>query len=340
MKRSTQMLVFAATLWLARPPVSWAENVDTSVIETARASFRQGVKLFNEGSFEAALAEFRKGYRLSPSYRILYNIAQTYFELHDYVNAQDFLRQYLRDGKSEIPATRRAQVAELNEKLEERIGHLTIVCNVEGADVRVDDISVGLSPLVAAVPVNAGPRRISAVKAGYPVAAQMLTVSGRDTTPLVLEIPLLKQKPAIEATSPSAAPPTGTRSTSSFVAERIGEEKHGLGRAATVGLVVTGTCAIGTAVFSWLAWNAKGDFDRELREVPTSRASVDSARSTLKTYAYASDAFAAATLLSAGVTAYFLIYGNGEADRSKHPRKPRSVGLAPAIGGVFVQGVW
>jgi tetratricopeptide (TPR) repeat protein len=340
MKRSLQMLVVAATSWLAQATVSHAETVDTSTIETARTGFRQGVKLFNEGSFEAALAEFRKGYRLSPNYRILYNIAQTYFELHDYVNAQEALKQYLRDGKSEIPATRRVQVAELNNKLEERIGHLTIVCNLDGADVRVDDLSVATSPLDSAIPVNAGPRRISAVKAGYPVAAQMVTVSGRDAATLVLEIPLLKQRSPIEATSPSAASATGTRPTPSLFAERIGEEKHRQGSAATLGLVVTGSCAAATAVFSWLAWRAKGDFEREIGKIPTSRARVDSARSTLKTYAYASDAFAVATLLSAGMTGYFLFSDKDEADQSKRPRRSRSVGLAPTLGGAVFQGVW
>jgi hypothetical protein len=336
MKRSTHMLVVAAALWLAQPTVSLGETVDTSAIETARASFYQGVKLFNEGSFEAALAEFRKGYRLSPSYRILYNIAQTYFELHDYVNAHEFLKQYLRDGKSEIPATRRVQVAELNAKLEERISHLAIVCNLDGADVRVDDISVGTSPLDGAIPVNAGPRRISAVKAGYPVAAQIVTVSGGETTTLVLKIPLLKPNPTTEDANPSA----GAKPAASLLAKKIGEGQHSQGTAVTLGLLVTGSCAVATVVFGWLAWNAKGDFERELGKIPNSKVSMDNARSTVKIYAYTSDAFAIATLLSAGVTGYFLVSGKEVPDRSKHPRRPSSVSLAPTLGGVLLQGVW
>src|SRR5664279_276256 len=58
----------------------------------ASVSFRQGVELYREANFEAALVEFRKAYQLSPSYKVLYNIAQSYFELHDYVNAQTNLR--------------------------------------------------------------------------------------------------------------------------------------------------------------------------------------------------------------------------------------------------------
>src|SRR6266498_3420123 len=64
-------------------------------VEKARASFQQGVDLFHEGNFEAALAEFRKAYATAPSYRILYNIAQAYYELHDYVNALKTYQQYL-----------------------------------------------------------------------------------------------------------------------------------------------------------------------------------------------------------------------------------------------------
>ena len=51
-------------------------------VEKARASFQQGVDLFHEGNFEAALAEFRKAYATAPSYRLLYNIAQAYYEIH------------------------------------------------------------------------------------------------------------------------------------------------------------------------------------------------------------------------------------------------------------------
>jgi tetratricopeptide (TPR) repeat protein len=46
----------------------------------ARMRFTRGVKLYHEGSYDAALAEFTKAYRLAPNYRVLYNLAQVQAE--------------------------------------------------------------------------------------------------------------------------------------------------------------------------------------------------------------------------------------------------------------------
>ena len=67
------------------------------------------------------MAEFRKAYQISPSYRVLYNIAQTQYALHDFVGAYKSLMQYMSEGGGEIPADRRTQVDEMLAKLEERI---------------------------------------------------------------------------------------------------------------------------------------------------------------------------------------------------------------------------
>ena len=188
MKRNFSTLA-AGLLFLLTSSAMAARPADTSnPTDKARASFHHGVQLYNEGSFEAALAEFRRAYQISPNYRLLYNIAQTYFDLHDYVNSSKNLKQYLQEGGNEIAATRRLEVSDLNQKLEDRIAYLDIVCNLDGADIRVDDLSVGVSPLTSAVPVNAGPRRISAVKLGHPVAARMATVVGREKAKVIMDI--------------------------------------------------------------------------------------------------------------------------------------------------------
>lgn len=77
---------FVLFLGLLCVPSSRALAQDDAV-DRARASFFQGVELYKEGSFEAALAEFQKAYATTPAYRVPYNIAQTYFDLHDYVSS-------------------------------------------------------------------------------------------------------------------------------------------------------------------------------------------------------------------------------------------------------------
>jgi tetratricopeptide (TPR) repeat protein len=316
------LLLLGSPAFAAAPAANANANGNGNAVDKARASFHQGVLLYNEGSFEAALAEFRKAYQLNPNYRLLYNIAQTYFDLHDYVSASKALTQYAQQGGAEISAERRAQVRELNTKLEERIAYLEITCNADGAEIRVDELPVGVSPLGAPVPVNAGPRRITAVKPGYAVAARMVTVGGTE-----------RVKVALDVTGRATGAADGVAG-----AALTGQARH---QPARVGLitssVVVGGCAIATTVFAILAANAKTSFEQELDTYPTTRGNVDRARDKMNTYAYLTDGFGAATLLSGGVALYFLLSDGG----SKKPSSARpSVALSPAPGGMLLHGRW
>jgi hypothetical protein len=85
---------------------------------------------------------------------------------------------------------------------------------------------------------------------------------------------------------------------------------------------------------------AKKDFDRELTAVPNTKGNVDDARSKMKLYAHATDAFAAATLISAGVAMYFLFTDSSESDGPRTSLPKRSIALAPTVGGLVLQGAW
>lgn len=313
------LLLLGSPAFAAAPAANVSGN--GSGVDKARASFHQGVLLYNEGSFEAALAEFRKAYQLNPNYRLLYNIAQTYFDLHDYVSASKALTQYTQQGGAEISAERRAQVRELNTKLEERIAYLEITCNVDGAEIRVDELPVGVSPLDAPVPVNAGPRRITAVKPGHAVVARMVTVGGTE-----------RAKVALDVTGPTTGAVDGLAGAA--LAGRARREPARVGLIASS--VVMGGCAIATTVFAILASNAKTSFDQELDAYPTTRGNIDRAREKMNTYAYLTDGFGAATLLSGGVALYFLLSDGG----SKKPSARPSVALSPAPGGMLLHGRW
>jgi tetratricopeptide (TPR) repeat protein len=303
---------------MAAPP---AENANAT--ERARASFHHGVQLYSEGSFEAALAEFRKAYQLSPNYRLLYNIAQAYFDLHDYVSSFKSLRQYVQEGGNELTPARRIDVNELNQKLEERIAFLDIACNVDGADIRVDDMSVGVSPLTTSVPVNAGPRRISAVKPGYTVAARMVTVVGREKAKVPIDI----------AANLQGA--DGTLLGGSIQRESTQRTPWRVGL--TTSAVVAGGCAIATGVFGILALQAKDDFNHELGRIFNTKDNVDSARTRMRNYAYLADAFGAATLISGGAALYFVLTDTGT---KKTPVHRTSVALTPTVGGMLLHGQW
>lgn len=332
MKRNVTTLAACLLLLLVSSAKAAGLTDASNPTERARASFHRGVQLYGEGSFEAALAEFRKAYQWSPNYRLLYNIAQTYFELHDYVNASRSLKQYSQEGGSEITPERRAEVADLNQKLEERIAHLDIVCNLDGADLRVDDISVGVSPLAAPILVNAGPRRVTAIKAGHPVVARMVTVAGAEKAKVMMDIPAAGEPTAI------ASPRPGMTSDASVAIGQNASTPQEPRRAGLItSAVIAGGCAITTGVFGYLALKSKHDFDLALGRIPNTKDNVDSARSKMKTYAHLTDAFGAATLVSGAVVLYYLL-SDGTAKKARTTKS--SVALLPTAGGMVLHGHW
>jgi tetratricopeptide (TPR) repeat protein len=336
MKKAT-LIIAAGLLLLLTPTTVAAGPADNSnAVEKARASFHQGVQLYNEGSFEAALAEFRKAYQLFPNYRLHYNIAQTYFDLHDYVSSMKNLKQYVQEGGSDLTAERRKQVSELNQKLEERIASLEITCNLDGADIRVDDMLVGVSPLTSAVLVNAGPRRITAIKAGYTVAARLVTVSGKEMAKVSLEFATLAKRQA-SAPAQSQVADNADEGTASVAIKSESAKRPPLKLGLISSAVVTGGCAIATGIFGVLTLGAKRDFNDELGKIPNTKDNVDNARTKMKNYAYLTDAFGAATLVSGGVALYFLLSDTGP---KKLSGKKSSVALAPTLGGLLLHGQW
>ena len=104
----------------------------------------------------------------------------------------------------------------------------------------------------------------------------------------------------------------------------------------TSGVVTTGF-AIATGVFGVMALNAKSDFNKQLAKIRNSKDNVDSARSTMKTYAHLTDAFGAATLISGGVAMYFLL---SDPAPKKLSETKRSLALAPTVGGLLLHGEW
>ncbi len=330
---SLRALVIAFVLALAAPAVAAEATGRTPTegnVDKARASFQQGVDLFHEGNFEAALAEFRQAYATAPSYRLLYNIAQTYFELHDYVNALKGYRQYLTDGGAEIPASRRALVEEFVQKLQVRIAYLDIQVNAAGAEVSVDDVPVGTSPLSSPVAVNPGPRRLSATKAGLAPASETITVAGGEHVHLALEFSDLKAPKRMPSFLQDGETESEIRSAAAPSRSRV---------PLVTSLVVTGACVATTGVLGWLALRTKRDFDRDLDTFAILPSQLDSDRSRLRTYALATDVAAAATLVAAGISVYLVVSRSSEPPSQTATPRP-FVALAPTLGGMAVSGGW
>ncbi|MET0595367.1 MAG: PEGA domain-containing protein [Polyangiaceae bacterium] len=297
-----------------------------AAVGEASQHFTKGVQLFKEWSFDAALAEFRRAYQLAPSYRVLYNIAQVYFELHNYVDSLKFFRQYLTEGGTEIPPERRAQVEADIRKLEGRVGYLEVSANLEGVQVSVDEVPVGTLPLRTPILVNPGVRRVSATKVGYAVIARNVTVAGGDHTPVQHELTELPQVRAQreEAKRQKERPPERPRT------------------AMWVSLAATGALGVTAGVFGILSNSAKKDFESQLSTFPNTKDQIDEARSRASLHSGLADGFAAAAVVAGGFTlAFALTHGSGSSTpptTAAFAPPPKRLSFAPTLNGVVAVG--
>lgn len=304
---------------------SAAASEDTDAAEAA-ARFQRAVDMYREGGYEGALAEFRKAYQISPSYRVLYNIAQAQYALHDFVGAHKSLMQYVNEGGSEISTERRLQVDDMFAKLGERIGRIQVTTNVSGADIRIDDVSVGTSPIAEPIPVNVGTRKVSAFKAGSPEMFRVVTVAGKENLKIELRLDE-PSKPVISAHNSKPSPfmvTTEARSEPSRIPVILSAS-------------VAVTCAVATGVFGYLALDAQKKFKDQVNTFPNSSTEIENARTQSKRYAYLADGFGAATVVSGGIALYLALTHHWSKPKSKPTQE---VVFAPTLGGMAVQGTF
>jgi tetratricopeptide (TPR) repeat protein len=289
---------------MAAPAGSAEASADANPLAAARAHFQKGVEYYGASDFPAALVEFERAYVLQPAFRLLYNLGQVNYELHDYASAERHFKAYLADGGAEIAAARRAEVEEELRRLRSRIASVELICDVPGARLFIDDRPVGQAPLGRIVRVNAGQRQISAERKGYPTVSKQVDVLGGDR----MRVELNFSAPAL-----AAAASASSASAQSW--------------ALWTG-VATGVFALGAAGMGlWVAADADR-YDNELRQL-TSRGALDSLADQTKRKALVADILLGATAVSGAITLILLF-----ADRSSERPKP-SAAAAPADGLSF-----
>ncbi len=269
----------------ASGPEAAAEDLDA-----AMAHFKQGIALYEEGDYSAALFEFERAYEVKPDYRLLYNIGATALELKDYAAAQGALARYLEGGGDEIEASRRAEVQAQLKRLEGRVGTVRVDCNVRGALIRVDGSEVGTTPLPEPLVLNLGLHTVEATAAGsYQPFSTEVQVAGGSTSTLEIEF---------ESTvAPEVAPPP--RDVSSDVRPSRASK---LRIATFVGVGVTAAAGVGLAVAGSLALRAEDDLQSELARFPAEEPRLDDARDRRGRLATTSDAMIGVTAVFAAVT--------------------------------------
>jgi hypothetical protein len=283
------------------------------------------VALFHEGDFRSALVEFRRAYELSHNFKVLYNIGQTELEVQDYAGALRSFRRYLAQGAGEIDAARRASVDDDIKRLNARVARVEVKANVDDAEVLVDDVVVGRTPLKEPVLVSIGRRKLTLQKGGTVSAARFVELAGGDLSAVTLELALVEgaktapapptppssATPALPPPEPPPAPPSPPR-TGLWIS-------LGVTGALTAGAVITGVLALG----------AHSDAETKLGTLGVMASDVEAAHSKTATLALVTDILGGTAIAMAGVTIALGVTGKSSAPpRTSLTLGPRGAALA------------
>jgi PEGA domain len=278
--------------------------------EEGKAHFQRGVALFQEGDFRSALVEFRRSYELSHNFKVLYNIGQTEAELQDYAGTLRSFRRYLVEGGGEIDAARRAAVEEEVKKLLLRVARVEIKTGADGAEVLVDDVVVGKTPLKDPVLVSIGRRKLTLQKGGAVSAPRFVELAGGDQTSVSLE---LAEPGATPSPGPTPSPVTPGPATPPPPPPPPPPPRTAL----WASLATTGALTVGAVVTGVFALQSYNDTQSKLGMLGVKASDVQSAHGKTVALAATTDVLGGLAIVMAGVTIGFGVTGGKSAEAPK-----------------------
>lgn len=180
-----------------------------AVTEIARQRYQEGVKDFDAGKWEEARGAFLQAYALKRSPAILLNLGLSELRAGKYYeDAGNHLQLFLRELPGAAPEQRATAEKGLAD-VKRHSGMLVIAVDASGADVSLDGVTLGRSPLLDPVFVKPGKHTVFAVYQGKS-SASVVEVKTGATAAATLTLGVAGTAPpavVTPPTPPSIAPP-------------------------------------------------------------------------------------------------------------------------------------
>ncbi|MGK3983400.1 PEGA domain-containing protein [Sorangium sp. So ce136] len=179
---------------LAQPePLAGASAPPEDKKGEAAARFFKGRKLYQEGAFSAALAEFRASRELYPNEGATIGAAESLKRLQRFDEALDLFEVVLRDFSETLEAPRRDAIQREVIALRGLVGTVEIEQAEPGATITVDGQRRGDFPLLAPLRVAAGSHGVRVYKEGFEPFETRVEVAGGQTARVAARLVRLKQ---------------------------------------------------------------------------------------------------------------------------------------------------
>lgn len=159
----TFWLWLACSVCFAQQPPPLSESLHGE----AKEDYVAARILFNDEDFVGALVKFQRAYERAGDPRLLWNMAACEKNLRHYANVLRLLERYEREGSAMMSPGHRAEFTDVLRTVRLLVSRVQLQVDPDGAQVFLDDVLVGTTPLPEPLLVDLGLRKIRVHKAGY-----------------------------------------------------------------------------------------------------------------------------------------------------------------------------
>ena len=303
---------------------------DDATRSEASTRFARGLMFYEEGDYALALIEFERAYQLVPDYRVLYNVGQVSIQLSRFARARIALTQFIEAGGDKIPAERQAAVQADLTMLEARTAHLEINSNVDGAQVLVDELPAGMTPLTASLLLDAGEHRVVLKKEGYLSQTKHLTLAGADAIQLDVALILVPAQAPVVVIRDRTPPPVREDPVTQVAKEPTNAPL-------IAGWAISGALVGGSAVMGVLGLVSSKNA-QDIKDSPNpDRDEYNAQQTAAKNRYLAADILAIGAVVGLGTSLYFTLR---PVSRSKEKSKITSARLDLSPSQISFTGVF
>jgi hypothetical protein len=190
----------------AAPPAAPAADPAQAATEAARAHFKTGIKLYRDGNYPGALAEFEAAYELKPGPGSLQNVALCQKALFRYGEAADTLTRLLLRHDAELSDAERTAAKLARDELTGLVGSIRLRVSPPDARVTLDGQPLSAAERLSALRVNVGEHTLVAEAPGYARAVRSFRVAGgKEDVPIEVALEPVQGFVDIRASDPAAA---------------------------------------------------------------------------------------------------------------------------------------
>jgi hypothetical protein len=190
-----------------RPPaVTTLSSTTAAATDRARSLHIEGAKLYEEGKYEQAYVAFVAAWALKKHPQIAGNLADCEMKLGKYRDAAEHYRFITRNASGDVkPEDQRRAEGRLKEA-QQKIATVEIATSLAGAEVSVDGVLLGKSPLAEALFLEPGRHTIETRLDGYAPMTQAIDAAAGSSQTVRLEMKSSRLPPSLPPPPRQLAP--------------------------------------------------------------------------------------------------------------------------------------